>query len=238
MSSSLLSFVLPGVHHETRQDAEEDTPLRTRGGTRLVASPQQGEVGPHRVVQRPRVPDGPVPAAPAGPDGSDESRFGARSSGARGQSGLPRGRCGKVLPSRARRRPRDRAPLFVTASYGLGAAEAVRLRLDDLDWRNLALLIVPPKTVAIEDLLQSRWPTDRVELTVGQSSGGRVRSCGRRRLSRPGGARPSTEMSVSFVDAHRGAAGSSRSAACCRLPRRRTTSRRRVNRIRASCQSA
>ena len=55
------------------------------------------------------------------------------------------------------------------------------------------------------------------------SCGKRTRSCARLGLFCPGGARPPVQAMIAFIDEHRAGTGSSRSAACCRSPRRRIT---------------
>ena len=55
-------------------------------------------------------------------------------------------------------------------------------------------------------------------------------------LFRPGGARPPTEAMTSFIDAERRRTGSSRSAACCRSPRRPTTRSRPGKRTAAAAR--
>jgi integrase len=55
---------------------------------------------------------------------------------------------------------RDYALLMMMAGYGVGAAEAVSTRLDDLDWRNQTLHIVRPKT-KVEILLPLTGPVGR-----------------------------------------------------------------------------
>jgi integrase len=41
---------------------------------------------------------------------------------------------------------RDYALLLLMSTYGLGAGEAIRLKLDDIDWRSSTLRVVRPKT--------------------------------------------------------------------------------------------
>jgi site-specific recombinase XerD len=51
-----------------------------------------------------------------------------------------------AISRRDRREIRDYAILLLLASYGMGAAEVARLRLDDIDWRSKLLHVRRPKT--------------------------------------------------------------------------------------------
>jgi len=78
---------------------------------------------------------------------------------ARPPRALPWAEVQRVLRSVPRRRPRDLrdyAMLLMLASYGMGASEVARLRLDDIDWSARVMRITRPKTgVIIEVPLSS-----------------------------------------------------------------------------------
>jgi integrase/recombinase XerD len=58
----------------------------------------------------------------------------------------------RAVPHRRASELRDYAMLLLLASYGLGAAEAVRLRCDDLDWTAKVLRVRRPKTGVLVEL--------------------------------------------------------------------------------------
>lgn len=69
--------------------------------------------------------------------------------GARPHRTLPWGDVQRILRVIDRSTPcgqRDYALLLLMSTYGLGAGEAIRLKLDDIDWRSSTLRVVRPKT--------------------------------------------------------------------------------------------
>jgi integrase len=79
-----------------------------------------------------------------------ESMLGpVRRKGMRPHRTLPWGDVQRILHAIDRSTPlgkRDYALLLLMSTYGLGAGEAIRVTLDDIDWRAATLRIVRPKT--------------------------------------------------------------------------------------------
>jgi integrase/recombinase XerD len=68
---------------------------------------------------------------------------------------LPWGDVRRILRSIKKNRPpgkRDFAIILLLATYGLGAAEVLALRLEDIDWRESAIRVIRPKTQALVEL--------------------------------------------------------------------------------------
>jgi integrase/recombinase XerD len=68
---------------------------------------------------------------------------------------LPWGDVRRILRSIEKKRPpgkRDYAIILLLATYGLGAAEVLALRLEDLDWKNSVFRTHRPKTKALVEL--------------------------------------------------------------------------------------